>query len=1369
MNVQLRPERRAQREPALTLFREVAEQWPGAVLLINREGFLRWYNESARDWLPDSAYERDEIPVAALQLPWLEGTSDLRAVLKGGARQYPARRAVDRRGRERYCSVRLLPLRRRAAIFGAMLFIDDASGGEGSTVVQAPTIAEADRAIALGAAQVGAWQRDLASGGGSIDPAWCETHRLDPCAGPDHLQRWERLVHPDDVAEYRAKCAEFVTAVASRFEIEYRMLTTDSKWVWILQRGAVIEQGEGGVPTRAAGICIEIDARKRAEVALQEKESRLATALWGARAAFWQWNITTDTSTRSPMWFAMTGYRREDWERESGPWNARLHPEDAERVHQAVRDHLEGRTQSLEIEYRTRIASGEYKWMQDRGRVNEWDFQGNPTVAIGVSLDIDAQKRAELVLRSTEARLETALWAAQIGLWDIDFTAGATRWHNDWCARIGLDVEASADRVGRWRTAVHPEDAVEVEQRFAAHVSGEVDHYDAEYRVRTSAGGWRWLFERGRVIDRRSDGTAARMVGVCMDIEERRAAERDAREVQRRLEAALGEARICVWEWDLVEPRIYCNDLYRQIVGGDTVPQSPEQHRANWLARMHEEDQSRILELEGRLLAGTVEEFESEYRLRTDEGTWRWVLERGRVTARQSTGRPARVAGFMVDVTERVKTEAALRESEERYRLVSELTPGYIFAYQFDDAGQPTQLYASDGYARIFGFPISEVERHGGINGCIEPESLADVIAYRERVRQGEVTTVEVRVRHVSGRVRWLQVHARPVRDWRSGAVIGAMGSAQDVTERRSAEQARADAVATLNAVTEHAPDLLMLLDRDLRVRFANRGWKNYRPADLVGRDAIELLPEPNRSEVRAYYQQVIATGRPVTAELIFRLTDGTVMYLEMRAAPVREDGVVTGLSVAITDHSAQRAAEARSRETESVLHTIAEVTSDWLAMLDRDLRCIFINRALDGHTPAEMIGRRVGDMGFRQLSGDLEGLLRGVLASGRPVTEEQEFAGSDGVPHTFELRVRPVSSAGAVTGVVVTGTEITERRSQERVLRTQARILQTMREGVVLTDGDNRIRLTNPAFDAMFRLPPDAILGRPIEPMLRRFDDTPGRLTADEAQRLEAGDTVPVDYEGVRADGTRFVAASMVTRIEIGAAPFRLTVVNDVTERKHLEREILEIANREQLRMGGDLHDGLGQDLTGIALMLRGVAGQLRKEESEARTDVEEIIGLVNAAIESTRVLARGLSPVSSERGGLIAALQSLATRTHERHGVKVHVTTRLDRRLVLGDTALNHLYRIAQEALSNAVRHGQPRDVTIQLVQDGERLHLVITDDGCGLPPSADAAAGLGLKLMRYRAQMLGGELTVQRNAGKGTRVECVCPIASNRRERA
>jgi signal transduction histidine kinase len=257
--------------------------------------------------------------------------------------------------------------------------------------------------------------------------------------------------------------------------------------------------------------------------------------------------------------------------------------------------------------------------------------------------------------------------------------------------------------------------------------------------------------------------------------------------------------------------------------------------------------------------------------------------------------------------------------------------------------------------------------------------------------------------------------------------------------------------------------------------------------------------------------------------------------------------------------------------------------------------------------------------------------------------------------------------------------------------------------------------------------------------------------------------ESVPVEFECARKDGTRFVAACVVTLLTMNGTEHWLAVLNDVTERKQLEREIIEIANREQQRIGSDLHDGLGQELTGIALMLKGVLTQLRKEGSAAHRDVEEVIGLVNNAIDSTRALARGLSPVGSGRGDLGAAIQTLAARVSERSGVRVVSHIDCIEPLPLSETAAAHVYRIVQEALTNAMRHSGAREVSIRLKTSDDELHLKVSDDGRGfehLP--ADGPGGMGLKIMRYRAQMLGGDLAIETTASGGTSVSCSCPLS-------
>jgi PAS domain S-box-containing protein len=457
------------------------------------------------------------------------------------------------------------------------------------------------------------------------------------------------------------------------------------------------------------------------------------------------------------------------------------------------------------------------------------------------------------------------------------------------------------------------------------------------------------------------------------------------------------------------------------------------------------------------------------------------------------------------------------------------------------------------------------------------------------------------------------------------------------------------------------------------------------------------------------------------------------------------------------------RTADEAVRKSEAVLRAVTENTPDWLFLLDENLQVRFMNRPFGPNRPEFVLGLAFLDFVPQELRANIEAIYRQALATGVPARLELRKPGPDGLPGNFEHRIMPVVEGDVVRSLTVAVTDVTERKRVENELRTQVNILETMQEGVVLVDPTNHaICLTNPTFDRMFGYSTAELLGRSIEPLFSMLTVQRRRIARAIRGTGKTREIVPVEFECARKDGTRFVAACVVTPLTMNGTEHWLAVLNDVTERKQLEREIIEIANREQQRIGSDLHDGLGQELTGIALMLKGVLSQLRKEGSAAHREVEEVIGLVNNAIDSTRVLARGLSPVGSGRGDLGAAIQTLAARVSERSGVRVVSHLDCVEPLPLSETAAAHVYRIVQEALTNAMRHSGAREVSIRLKTTDDELHLRVSDDGRGfehLP--ADGPGGMGLKIMRYRAQMLGGDLVIETTGSGGTSVSCFCPL--------
>ena len=216
------------------------------------------------------------------------------------------------------------------------------------------------------------------------------------------------------------------------------------------------------------------------------------------------------------------------------------------------------------------------------------------------------------------------------------------------------------------------------------------------------------------------------------------------------------------------------------------------------------------------------------------------------------------------------------------------------------------------------------------------------------------------------------------------------------------------------------------------------------------------------------------------------------------------------------------------------------------------------------------------------------------------------------------------------------------------------------------------------------------------------------------------------------------------------------------------LERKILETRAAEQRRIGQDLHDGVGQILTGVAFMGRALERKLAADLPDRAADAAQIAETAEEGMARTRSMARVLNPVRLEAGGLKSALGEMAYDFEKVFGVPC--TFEHDGGVVIDDEVVaTHLYRMAQEAATNAIRHGRAKHVMIRLGSDGECITLVVQDDGTGFAAAetmADEAEGMGLRIMDYRAKMVGGALTIRRQPEGGTLLTCAFPTREKRR---
>lgn len=337
-------------------------------------------------------------------------------------------------------------------------------------------------------------------------------------------------------------------------------------------------------------------------------------------------------------------------------------------------------------------------------------------------------------------------------------------------------------------------------------------------------------------------------------------------------------------------------------------------------------------------------------------------------------------------------------------------------------------------------------------------------------------------------------------------------------------------------------------------------------------------------------------------------------------------------------------------------------------------------------------------------------------------------------------------------------------KQQASAVIAQQAELMRTtlasIGDAVITTGTDDCVTSMNVvALDLTGFLPAEAI-GQPLDARLRIVNEMTRKTIENPATRAcREGFNVEL------TNHTVLIAKDGRERpIDGSASPIRskdgeivgcVLVFRDVTERKRLEQDILEIAEGVQHRIGQDLHDGLGQELTGIALLSKALANQLQESGHPAAAAAFSVANYSNASVESARRLARGLYPVELRSNGLLLALEDLAAYTSQLFGVSCTLCQSEPPR-VLEQSSEIHIYRIVQECISNAIKHGKATCVRIEsLPRQNEHL-FAVTDNGSGFK-NKPRGPGMGMRVMEYRARVIGAQISVSQPPEGGCRVEC------------
>lgn len=434
------------------------------------------------------------------------------------------------------------------------------------------------------------------------------------------------------------------------------------------------------------------------------------------------------------------------------------------------------------------------------------------------------------------------------------------------------------------------------------------------------------------------------------------------------------------------------------------------------------------------------------------------------------------------------------------------------------------------------------------------------------------------------------------------------------------------------------------------------------------------------------------------------------------------------------------------------------ETEPDFLARLKNPPELIISDFSLpqfNGLKAVELLRQRGLDIPFILVSGST-GEDRAVEAMKRGATD-------------FLLKDRLARLSSAVTHALAEQRLRAETQQTRAQLAAQATALQNSEarlagiinsamDGIITVNHEHRIVLFNPAAEKMFGYQSEQMLGQPLDKLL------PQRMrhahtaqvnkfgaTGTTSRRMGALGTI----SGVRADGTEFPIEASISHVDNGGQRLFTVILRDITERKRLEAAVTAAAEDERGRIARDLHDGLGQQLGGALFLSDLLHRDLKKREAHERERAGQVHALVVEALNQARELARGLYPVPAEPDGLMTALQNLADRVARDR--KLDCTFETNSAVLIPDpTIATHLYRIAQEAVNNALKHSGAARIEIRLARTGDRIELSVQDSGNGLPPTKPTH-GLGMQTMHHRADTIGAQLTLQNAPPGGAQMIC------------
>ncbi|MCU0527306.1 MAG: PAS domain-containing protein [Elainella sp. Prado103] len=569
------------------------------------------------------------------------------------------------------------------------------------------------------------------------------------------------------------------------------------------------------------------DSRKKVEhlnrQLIHESADRLRVALNAAQIGMWDWSLVTGEITWSPEHEQLFGLPSGTFNGQYETFTACIHPDDLKGINQAITHALNTKS-PYQHEYRVIWADGSIHWIEGRGQVFD-DATGRTVRMLGTVMNIDERKQAEralqelntaleqrvadrtaeltdltdrllvalkeqasaeAALRESEERRRLALELTYIGTWDLHLASGKAAWDDNAFTLLGLAPGESPASYHLWREHIHPDDVEWVEQQFQRAIETHTD-YAVEHRVIHPDRSTHWVMARARATYDAAN-QPVRVLGVLLDISDRKQTEAELYESEQRLQLALEGSGDGLWDWNITTGALYLSPRWLTMLGYE--PGEFPSEVSAWEQLIHPDDRAWVMGILAAHLRDHSIPYRFDYRVRTQSGEWKWIANYGKVTQQDKNGAPLRMTGTHRDVSDRKQAEATLAQlasvvesSEEA--IISKTLEGIVISW-------------NASAERLFGYSAEEMIGQS-ITAIIPPDRLEEEAQILAQLKRGErIQQFETIRQRKDGSLVDIAVTISPVKDG-AGRVIGVSKIAHDITEKRAVERMKDEFISIVS------------------------------------------------------------------------------------------------------------------------------------------------------------------------------------------------------------------------------------------------------------------------------------------------------------------------------------------------------------------------------------------------------------------------------------------------------------------------------------------------------------------------------------------------------------------------------------------